>query len=744
LKASTCLNEGGFRSLLRLDFDEVCDCITTEIASTESDGIFSYELSKLVSKWIQPSFEDDEDSEFSSRAAGKLSSELCLLGAKFPTCKKFVLEHADPILYTFLKVLMDSSRLEKLPSCNFETIRESAGQTAVKQASLMLDLFNDHDFQEIDARLKKMQTRRQESVTGIWNFCYNLGNTFAKNDSSSSGSSTIIGGALFNFDSDLRQTFSIPDSISLENEIFKIFLLLRNIITSAVTNDGSYVTFEKISSCSLLLLANHILRIVQSLKYHDQTCSASSESSDREYKKARLSELLSSFVEIFIASTAWILREGAKNTSELWRAFQNYLIDRLLSPILKNQRVDSTVVLQEIIVSCKFLLSIPYRQRASLPNIQCMGLVGCSKYLVGYFFNSILRRSKQFLVAIALNRKNIGLRNAIFEAVMGANNDLEEAVSWKVGTSFSINKIRIIESRFMWPYSSPIQKEIDKYLQFVEENFTSRSDNDWWDAMIEMKRVFLIDQLLPRLNSGAGIKMKRRALRLLSYILEYDTTCASSTRDEVRGTIDINFVFVIIKAIKSNVLQCLVKSSVDNELACIVFVCSMHLANLALFVEGEHHNLLSWSRTKIQGTNDKIMLDLSGLEVQSCYIWIFFQWLQTLANIVLNQNNDLTSMRKQWQEEPQYCRTGDMVEGALNLEQSKTLDTWDRMLNEFENFLFLSKPNNNKNVINVYAKTSTTHQQQTLLNGKLFQPWVPSTAVKRSLKELMAVTLSSS
>jgi len=54
--------------------DEVCDCITTAIASTESDGIFSYELSKLVSKWIQPSFEDDEDSEFSSRATGKLST----------------------------------------------------------------------------------------------------------------------------------------------------------------------------------------------------------------------------------------------------------------------------------------------------------------------------------------------------------------------------------------------------------------------------------------------------------------------------------------------------------------------------------------------------------------------------------------------------------------------------------------------------------------------------------------------
>jgi hypothetical protein len=741
--ASTLQMSSVGKFLISKEINEVCDCFSTAIASTEIEGS---ELSKLVSKWIHPSYEDDEDSEFSSRAGEKISSELCLLAAKYPVCQKFVSEHADAMLSTFLKMLMDSSRLEKLPSCNLERIGESAGQSGTKQALLMLDLFNDHSFQDMEedhhgTRLRKLQTKRRESVTGIWNFCHELGTAFAKNDSPHTLSTAIIGGALLNFDSDILLEFPPLDStISLENETFKIFRLLRNIITSAVTNDASYVTFERISSCSLMLLANHILRIVQSLKYHDQT--ASSGSNDREYKKARLSELLSSFVELFIASTAWILREGANNTSKSWCFLETYLRDRLISPILKNQSIDSALVLQEIIAASKFLIGGPYSQGVPLPTIKCMGLVGCSKYLVGYFFNSIIRRSKQFLVAsTALNRKNISLRYAILEAVIGSSNNLEEAVSWKVGTSFPIGKNRLIANKFMWPYNSPIQKKIDEYLQFVEEKLASRNSNDWRIIMAEMKKSFLIDQLVPKLNSAISIKMKRRALRLLSYILEY-TSCVPSPDDEVRDSIDIHVVCAIIKAIRSNVHLCLMQLSVDNDIACIVFVCSMHLADLVLSVEGEQQNLLSWSRTKILGTKEKIVLDLSSLEEQGCYVWSFFQWLQTLGNIVLNRGDDLTSLRKQWQE-TQCSRVGDIDnEEMLNLEQPKNLDTWDRMLVDFEEILSPSKNKKNQNVVNVYAKSSNTHHQQSLLNSELFQPWMPSTAVKRSLKELMADILS--
>ena len=57
---------------------------------------------------------------------------------------------------------------------------------------------------------------------------------------------------------------------------------------------------------------------------------------------------------------------------------------------------------------------------------------------------------------------------------------------------------------------------------------------------------------------------------------------------------------------------------------------------------------------------------------------------------------------------------------------------------------FLNEMAKNQNVINIYAKSSNT-QQETKVNGDLFfKPWRPSSSVNKSLKELMAVILSTS
>ena len=90
-----------------------------------------------------------------------------------------------------------------------------------------------------------------------------------------------------------------------------------------------------------------------------------------------------------------------------------------------------------------------------------------------------------------------------------------------------------------------------------------------------------------------------------------------------------------------------------------------------------------------------------------------------------------------------------MDEEYLDLEQSKNLDTWDRLLIDFEDLVFPSKTKNNQKIVvvnNIYAKPSSiAHQQEQLgEESSLFEPWVPSIAVKRSLKELMAVILSTS
>jgi hypothetical protein len=756
--------------LIADEVNKICDCFSTAVASIEVQGTIPSEVTKLVAKWSQPSYDDDEDSQYGSKIARKLTSELCSLSEKYPMCRNFVSEHATNMLFNFLKALMDSSRLEKLPSCNLERIGESSGRSGTDQAVLLLDLFNDDSFQEINdqhqgSALRKLQTRRRKSATEIWDFCFKLGTAFVKNDSPDSVSLTTVGNVLLNLDSDLLQEFNfLDDVISLENETFKTFRLLRNIVSHSAKTDANFAAFEEISSCSLLLLANHILSIVQSLKYNDRT------SSDREYKKARLTELLTSFVELFVSSAAWIIQEGAKNKSKAWSFLQNYLRDRLLSPILRNQPIDTTIALQEVIVAARFVHAGPHGEGVPLPPINCAGLVGCSKYLGGCFLTSVLRRSRQLLVATALNPQNLGLQNAIFEAVLGSSDDLEDAAPWIVGTEFPLGKHRsILRSRFVWPYGSPLQKQIDEYLQFVDENRPSSkrmNSDEWWNCMAIMKKSFLKNHVIPRLHSNSlAMKKKRRIIMLLSYILEYDVQSSTSSipcddKSQER-TIDVHIAREIIKALRSNLHKCLMQFSVDNSVARAIFLCAMHLANSYLLLDDKIQNLVSWSRTKMLGTKGKTILDLTNSEVLGSYVWIFFQWLRTLGDIaVVDRNGDgdlgigstsetLTSMRKYWRE-TQCCRFGGLDEDRLDLERSNAFETWDRLLIDFEDLAFPSKKSKNPTniVVNIYAKPSIPdprdQQSSDKSSSSLFDPWKPSIAVKKSLKEVMAVILTTS
>jgi len=242
---------------------------------------------------------------------------------------------------------------------------------------------------------------------------------------------------------------------------------------------------------------------------------------------------------------------------------------------------------------------------------------------------------------------------------------------------------------------------------------------------------------------------------LLSCILEYDLQCTSSvpTDKTIERTVDVRSIRDIVKALRTNLHKCLMQLSVDNNFVCAAFSCSMHLANSQLLLEDEEQNLVSWSFAKITGVKGKTMLDLSNNDVLACYVWIFFQWLHALGEIVVKWNGgntdtmeSLTSMRKQWRE-TQCCRFGGMDEESLDLEDSKSLETWDRLLIDFEDLAFPSKiKNNENNVVNIYAKAFTLHQQQQekLNESSSFEPWAPSIFVKKSVKELMAVILSAS
>ena len=713
-------------------------------------------LQNILSKWTQPSYENDEDSHFVFQIERKLTSGLCFLAEKYPTCCDFVHEHASDMIFNFLKALVDSNRLEKLPSCNLERIGKSSGRAGTEQALLVLDLFNDDSFQDVNNlrqgnALRKLQLKRRKTVSEVWEFCSKIGKALAKKDAPDTRSVAMIGKALLNLDNDLLQEFNVSDdAISLENETFKIFRLLRNIISYSTTNSTSFVAFENISSAVLLLLADHILNIAQSLKYNDQT------SSDKEYKKAKLTELLTSYVELFVSSAVWILQEGAKNRSKTWSFLQGYIRDRLLSPILRKQPIDTTIALQEIIVAARFVHTGPHRDSVSLPAIHCVGLVGCSKYLGDCFFASVLRRSKELVVASAFNPQNLGLQNAILEALLGCGDDFDEAGSWMVGSTFPLGKRRWIGNcRIAWPYTSPIQSQIDEYLTFVDHNLgtSSREDcDDWWNSLVATKRSFLKNHVIPRLQSvSLGTEKKRRIVLLLSYILENDMPKPTSRTIDASSKerfIDIQIVREIIKALRSNLHRSFMQSSVDNDLARAVFSCSTHLANLQLLLDEKEQNLVGWSRGKIVAAKGKTMLDLSNSEVLGSYVWVFFQWLRSFGEMAIDPNLEnsetLSSMRRHWKE-TQCCRHGGMDEDPLDLESMNSFETWDRLLIDFEDLAMPSKKQNKKNPIvkNIYAKPPQKEDSNDE-SSTLLEAWKPSISVKKNVKELLAAILTTS
>ena len=53
------------------EVDKVCDCFSTAMASIKSEDAVSSKLSNIVSKWSQPSCENDEDSQYISQIERK-------------------------------------------------------------------------------------------------------------------------------------------------------------------------------------------------------------------------------------------------------------------------------------------------------------------------------------------------------------------------------------------------------------------------------------------------------------------------------------------------------------------------------------------------------------------------------------------------------------------------------------------------------------------------------------------------
>lgn len=739
LSASLRISPHG-KLLISNELERICDCLASLIVSEcgkENGG----DLLNMAAPLIKAFDDSNIDAQFSMQIAQRLTSEMCSLAANYNVCRHFISTNIEAVLFNVLAALLDPSRLEIFPSCNIERIEAGAGELASQQALTLLDLFNDDapkappdnsDFRELGV-MASIQQRRRHKADQFWELCDKLGSAFTRLghsevDDPSSFPLLTVGAALLESDNDLpRRPPSFSSPLSLESETAKCFQLLRGIISACSTKRGiqNRITSERLASFTVGVIASHILRIVQSLKYYDQTCSSTRQATTEEaFRRAKLTELLSSFSELFIAVLTWILREMYHSGSTGWHSLLAQARDRLINPILRREHVDLTDSLQQIVLASKCVLTGTHSR-----NIATRGILGCSKYL-DEMFDCLVRRSRQLIVAAVMTPQHLSLQSSLVEAVIAAKDQEEEDIACYVGSSFNPG----ISQGSRQPFRSPLHKEVDQYIRYVEQELQGTSP--LCDNMNELIFSFLNTFVVSRLNHTRGcLQAKRRMLRLVHHILSTDISPFDLS--------DYSSILCsLVKGVCASLVQCLGTKNVDDAFICVAFTSSTNLAKLNIANgEGQHLSLISWIRHLFDtSVATRSLVDLSIDEMRAAYLWAYFKWFQEFASIIVFPGNSgmekLLGFRKKYSSE---SRNDQDTTGCLgtdvfgSLREQKDFVSWDMILNCLENELFPPKNENNPNIVNVYARTKTDAR-----NDDAMMNWSPSSNAKRTAKEYMA------
>jgi hypothetical protein len=741
------------RFLVAKEMCRICDCLSVALALANKKETHS-EVKALLLKWIYPPNDDSEDADYFLRASKRLAAGICSLTEQYPNCQSFAMENADALLFSFIDSLCDSRRLELFPSCNLDTIRENGGESGLEQALALLDLLNDETLtmHSQSSRLRQLQQRRKEKAAEIWIFCKNLGKSLLREkDVMTAGSLSRLGHALLHTDDDLLQLeISQTGLISLEKESFRVVRFLRNLISRAAeSTESATALVERVGAWSLVVLVNQILAIVRSLKYHDQCATNLSRGSEQAFQGSTLTNLLSCYIEIFVSVLTWLLREVRHDGSDCWRDLTCVIRDTFLSPILRRQLGDTSSVLHGICSSAKSVLD-----RFKSRDQRATGIHGCAKYFREEFLQSTLRRSKQILMASALNSGFSSLHNAMLESVLNAENDNEDLVAWKVGSSFPLPSRRPRKNQ-MWSYKNPLHQDVDGYFDAAEEILNGSMDADDRRKVHLMKQSFLTIYIIPRLcHRRLELDKKRRVLKLLSYFLECHakvTPSLANVENPLPPLLDFNSVCATIKGLTLNIRQCLVQDRVDEGLFNNILVCATYLANASVPIDGCWKCLMEWSAQTVEESSGKSMVQLNKGEVDACYVWIFFQWLHCITTLVIKNNDEfkveISSLRECCREAMDDRGRG-LGEEPLDIHSASIRsEQWQALLVDFESFLFPSKAETVSSAINIYAKSSTAWHDRKVATTSEEEPmetWRPTPAVRRSAKEFIAAIVATS
>lgn len=717
--------------ILNKEIDMVCDCLVAmAVAERSSDSL----LKELV-PWMYPySQRDSEDTEYEMKIAKRLSTEICLVSSEYKGCQAFVGQNMELFLNGIIQTLLDPDRLGVFPSCHFEMIRNVGGDSAARETLAALDIFNG----EMPSRPLDMSVENFESILGAQNrrrvrveSPWQLIGSFA---AAILNQFELLATTVKDMDGDLTSSYEQTlGAACLEKESFACFTFLRNILSALSRSDVP--KFEKIAAHLLSFMSTEVLRIVQGLRYFDQTNSGNSDASTPG--RTKLVSLFHVFSEIFVATAAWILRETPASTTHEWKPIQKQLCESLFYPLLRRQNFDMTLNLKLIIESCQSVAG-----SVSVSSLQASGIPGCVAYF-NPFFDMALRRCRQLTVAPV---QSSVLQNYLFEGICSAEAGNEILMANLVGTCFRPTE----PTGLVLSPQGPLQEELDRYLFFVESVLPRANLKiDMAEKRLETIRAVIIPKLAQR---KAALDVKRKILRVSNHIFaSRDAFVDAYTEFDM-----CELVATFVRPLRLSLFQCMKSKSVDDDLVSIVFACTANLARLLMpNPSSEEETVLCHIDDAVSQLDTCDLAILCQIELRALYLSAFFRWMYTLGSKIAREDDSTNSLHslssfrqlcgKERLDHPDESVLSDLILSRSDDDAPSKLEIWTKTLICVEEKLFGSKAENAKPVLNVYAKAVPTTAMGDGIEGEAaLKPWKPVSGVTRSAKEYMTAILSMS
>ena len=165
-----------WKPILAKNVDKLCKCIVAAIVI--SDDSLTTMVHGFLSDAFKPSCGDDDngDGAFNRLVASRTISELCALSGFSKRSKEILWVFREEILLASIEMMLDSTRIETLPTCNLDGIKDAAGEEAEQHALTMLDFVHqqgnggsDHGFGSgpLFGSLDKKVTRGAEEFSAF-------------------------------------------------------------------------------------------------------------------------------------------------------------------------------------------------------------------------------------------------------------------------------------------------------------------------------------------------------------------------------------------------------------------------------------------------------------------------------------------------------------------------------------------------------------------------------------------------